>query len=213
MLKEIIIIVLVYLSFKSALIVINYIKSNYSKNKTNMKQKNIVLQYIELFIGIISIISGVQGIFSFSLIKYFHDTGWIIILILNCLYCVLQYCIQQFRCREFYDTLLEYQQNNEIVKLHNMMNNYNSSIEVLKIKLGILKTIAPASLIPLIVGYMFNNNDIIINWNNYTICLIALLIVYFYQVWKCYNRISLLKLFITEIKNDLNIMQEETIHI
>ena len=80
--------------------------------------------------------------------------------------------------------------------------NYSLEVE----RLGILKSLTPISLVPLLAGYIFEGKNIQVNWNGYTITFFVFLCFYFYKLWKCYNNIKLWKTREFNVQNALREM-------
>lgn len=76
-------------------------------------------------------------------------------------------------------------------------------------RLGILKSLAPISLIPLFGGYILEGKDIIINWNWYTMTFFAVLFIYFYNLWMCYKNMKLWKAQLLKVQSELRNLQYE----
>lgn len=68
--------------------------------------------------------------------------------------------------------------------------NYDLEIELL----GILKSLTPISILPLVVGYIFEGKNIVFSWNIYTGMLVIILLFYFVKMWKVYRTIKILKI-------------------
>lgn len=83
--------------------------------------------------------------------------------------------------------------------------NYEFEIE----RLGILKSLTPVSLVPLLAGYILEGKDVIVNWNWYTIIFFVILFFYFYNVWKCYRNTKFWKLQMLEIQKELRIVESK----
>lgn len=75
---------------------------------------------------------------------------------------------------------------------------YNLEIE----KLGILKSIAPIYL-PIAVSFLFDNEKVDINWNNYTIIVLGCTFYYLYKYWKCYDKLKYLSFKRLEVEKKL----------
>ena len=78
-----------------------------------------------------------------------------------------------------------------------------------KEKLGILKSLTPISLIPLLAGFLLEGQAIIINWNWYTVIFFGTLSWYFYSLRKNYNNIKLWKYKEIKIKDELRRVQNK----
>ena len=89
----------------------------------------------------------------------------------------------------------------------NKIERYNMSYTMQAEKLGILKSLTPISLLPLIAGYVLEGKNISVDWNWYTVAFVSILFVYFYNVWKCYKNMELWKLRIEKVKEELRDMQ------
>lgn len=73
-------------------------------------------------------------------------------------------------------------------------------------RLGILKSLTPISLIPLIAGYILKGKNITVDWNWYTVVFFAMIIIYFYNVWKCYSDMKFWKKRAWKIQEELRNM-------
>jgi len=89
------------------------------------------------------------------------------------------------------------------------MERYNSNYTLQVERLGILKSLAPISLLPLIVGYVLEGKNIVVDWNWYTVALFSILFIYFYNVWKCYSNMKFWKIRAGEVQTQLRDMQFE----
>lgn len=81
-------------------------------------------------------------------------------------------------------------------------------VEIQKIKIDILKSLFPSTLIPLIVGYVLENKKVSVNWNMFTISFGFLIVFYFFQLWKSYKNLKLFKYRIYQIKHERTILME-----
>lgn len=85
----------------------------------------------------------------------------------------------------------------------NMIEVYNINIEMKNEKMEILKSLTPISLLPLIVGWMLEGKNVEIDWNWCTVAIVAILVIYLYNVWKCYYDMRFWKLRKIEIQREL----------
>lgn len=81
-------------------------------------------------------------------------------------------------------------------------------VEIQKIKIDILKSLFPSTLIPLIVGYVLENKKVSVDWNMFTISFGFLIVFYFFQLWKSYKNLKLFKDRIYQIKHEQKILME-----
>lgn len=88
-----------------------------------------------------------------------------------------------------------------------IIDSYNSNYILQNEKLGILKSLTPISLIPLIAGYILEGKNITVNWNWYTVAFFAILFLYFYNLWKCYKNMKFWKIRACEIQKELRHIQ------
>lgn len=93
------------------------------------------------------------------------------------------------------------------IMILDIIERCNSKYELQKEKLGILKSLTPISVIPLIGGYILEGKKVAVDWNIYTISFFAILIWYFYSLWKCYKDMQLLKRRKLEIQRELTDIQ------
>lgn len=84
-----------------------------------------------------------------------------------------------------------------------MIEEYSTNIEMQNEKMGILKSLTPISLLPLIVGYILEGKDIEIDWNWFTVAIVAILVIYLYNLWKCYYDMRFWKLRKIDIQREL----------
>ncbi len=89
----------------------------------------------------------------------------------------------------------------------NIIERYNANYVIQAEKLGILKSLTPISLLPLIAGYILEGKNIEVNWNWYTIAFFTILVLYLYNLWKCYKNMKFWKLQMVEIQNELRDIQ------
>lgn len=89
------------------------------------------------------------------------------------------------------------------------IEKYKTYYELEIEKIGVLKSLTPISLVPLLAGYVLEGKDIIVNWNWYTIIFFTILFFYFYSVWKCYKNIRFWKIKILQIKKELRTLEYE----
>lgn len=75
-------------------------------------------------------------------------------------------------------------------------------VEIQKIKINILKSLFPSTLIPLIGGYILENKKVSVNWNVFTISFGFMIVFYFFQLWKSYKNLELFKYRIYRIKHE-----------
>lgn len=88
-----------------------------------------------------------------------------------------------------------------------IIDRYNSNYILQNEKLGILKSLTPISLIPLVAGYILEGKNITVNWDWYTVVFFAILFLYFYYVWKCYKNMKFWKMRVLEIQKELRQIQ------
>lgn len=88
-----------------------------------------------------------------------------------------------------------------------IIERYNANYIIQVEKLGILKSLTPISLLPLIVGYIIEGKDISVNWNWYTVVFFAILFLYLYNLWKCYKNMKFWKLYTVEVQKELRDIQ------
>lgn len=84
-----------------------------------------------------------------------------------------------------------------------LIEEYSVNIEMQIEKMGIMKSLTPISLLPLIAGYVLEGKDIKINWNWFTIAMVAVLLIYLYNLWKCYYDMRFWKFRKIEIQREL----------
>lgn len=90
-----------------------------------------------------------------------------------------------------------------------MIDNYCAGYALEVEKIGILKCLAPISLIPLIAGYIVEGKDIKVNWNWYTVVFFGGLFVYIYNFWKSYKNLGLWKRRELKIRDELRLLQNK----
>lgn len=88
-----------------------------------------------------------------------------------------------------------------------MMDRYNAKYLLQTERLGILKSLTPISLIPLIAGYVLEGKNVNVDWNWYTVAFFTILFLYFFNVWKCYKNMQFLKKRLIEIQKELRDIQ------
>lgn len=93
--------------------------------------------------------------------------------------------------------------------LTDLKSRYHMNYELQVERLGILKSMTPISLTPLIAGYIIEGKEINVNWNTYTIIFFSLILVYIYSMWRCYSDIRLWKLREFEIEKELRQLPKE----
>lgn len=84
-----------------------------------------------------------------------------------------------------------------------LIDRYNSNYILQNEKLGILKSLTPISLIPLMAGYILEGKNITVNWDWYTVAFFTILVLYFYNVWKCYKNMKFWKMLECQIQKEL----------
>lgn len=94
---------------------------------------------------------------------------------------------------------IEHSRDAELIYLSSI-ENLTTSCEIKFEKIGILKSLAPVALIPLLAGNIIEGKDIKINWNWYTIIFLFILSVYCYSLWKSYYDLKSSKVELNEIK-------------
>lgn len=93
----------------------------------------------------------------------------------------------------------------------NSIDEYQMNYELEFEKLGILKSIAPVSLIPLIAGYVLEGKNIIVNWNWYTVAIFIILFIYIYKLWKTYKYLKIWKWKKLQIHKKLRLLQHKSV--
>ena len=91
-----------------------------------------------------------------------------------------------------------------------IIDRYNANYVLQVERLGILKSLTPISLIPLIAGYVIEGKNIEIDWNWYTVVFFAILFIYFYNLWKCYKNIQFWKIRVLEVQKELRNVQYQS---
>jgi len=86
------------------------------------------------------------------------------------------------------------------------IERFNLNYELQVERLGILKSMSPISLLPLVAGYVLEGKSIIVNWSWYTIIFYTILLIYFYNIWKCYNNMKIWKNRVWEVQEQLQII-------
>ncbi len=84
-----------------------------------------------------------------------------------------------------------------------MLDRYNAKYLLQTERLGILKSLTPICLMPLIAGYVLEGKNVNVDWNWYTVAFFAILFFYFFNVWKCYKNMQFLKERLIEIQKKL----------
>lgn len=89
----------------------------------------------------------------------------------------------------------------------NNLDEYQINYELEFEKLGILKSLAPVSLIPLLAGYILEGKSIAVSWNWYTVAFFSILFLYFYKLWKVYEYLKIWKWKKLQTQKELRILQ------
>lgn len=92
-----------------------------------------------------------------------------------------------------------------------IIDRYNFNYTLQSERLGILKSLTPISLIPLIAGYILEGKDIAVDWNWYTVAFFGILFLYFYQLWRCYKNMQFWKVRALEVQKELRDVQCQSI--
>lgn len=87
------------------------------------------------------------------------------------------------------------------------LSRYNAQYTLETEKLGVLKSLTPISLVSLCAGYILEGKNILVDWNWYTTVFLILLLLYIYNLWKCYKSMQFLKIQQLEIERELRDMQ------
>lgn len=87
------------------------------------------------------------------------------------------------------------------------IENYNFRYTLLTEQLGILKSMTPISLLPVIAGYVLEGKDISVNWDKYTIIFFVILFMYLYNIRRCYGNMKFWKMRIWEVQEELRDLQ------
>ncbi len=101
----------------------------------------------------------------------------------------------------------DYKYTNPVNVFMDIIERYNANYIIQTEKLGILKSLTPISLLPLIAGYILEGKNIKVNWNWYTIAFFTILAFYLYNLWKCYKNIKFWRLRMVEIQRELRDFQ------
>lgn len=86
----------------------------------------------------------------------------------------------------------------------NLIIDYKTSIELIKEKLGIIKSLTPISVITVIAGYVLEGEDIVINWNGCTIVFVIFIILCIWAIYDNFKKLCNIKLKLAEVEKRLN---------
>lgn len=167
-----------------------------------------------LIIALLIILIIVNDSFSFDLFKFsYFNKYWKIsislITLINIYFGKMEYFHLQFiyflfnikKEKNSYKSVKEY--------LLNLADSYTNRYLIKEKKLDILKSLAPVSLIPLLVGYILEGNSVVINWNWYTVILINIMILYFVYICKCYIEMKFDSVILLNIKFELRDIESQ----
>ena len=99
---------------------------------------------------------------------------------------------------------------NSLLKLNEFLNGHQSSLKVSEKRFKLLSLCSPATLIPLLIGYIYSNFNEEKDLNYYSIFLLLLFIFYMISIIASYQQYKELTSIITELKNKIQTINYDT---
>lgn len=90
------------------------------------------------------------------------------------------------------------------LEYENLIIHYQMSVELIKEKLGIIKSLTPISVITVIAGYVLKGEDIVVNWNGCTIIFVLIIILFIWSLYDNYKKLCDIKHKCLEVEKRLN---------
>ncbi len=153
--------------------------------------KKEALRMIAEFVVISMLLILIQDSFNIDILDFIRNETWKLIIGFWFIFHIKNgRSIYKYVNRELLLDEIEKGQNPSLqfeLMIKQYQNNYDLELE----KLGILKSLAPVSLVPLIAGFILENKKI--SLNAYTIIFFCILFLYIYELWKCYDTLRFWK--------------------
>lgn len=177
-----------------------------------------LLGMIMLFVGIVFLTIFLEESFSVNIFELLHVSKWwkllAVVWIINHIISGkklyeeinFKYNLQEIKKREF-----GYRTTENIML--DIESRYNSNYVLQVERLGLLKSLTPVSLIPLIFGYILEGKELAIDWNWYTVVFFSILFIYFYNLWKCYKNMQFWKDRELEVQSALRDIQSKKLKL
>lgn len=91
----------------------------------------------------------------------------------------------------------------------NLIIDYQASSELIKEKLGIIKSLTPISIITVIAGYVLKGEDIVVNWSGCTIVFVLIIILFVWSLYDNYKKLCTIRRKCAEVEKRLNKVKVE----
>lgn len=191
------------------------LNNNKFRDRLNVIGSHILAELLILALVIFILLSVIKAIYSVDVFDYLLSKKDHLLFKLSLLL-LLIYIIHNFRDRykwlDFSDHLSDIRFKRkfpeEVTKY--WINNTESQINIIKMKIDILKSLSPIPVIILFLGKFFDNN-LIIDFNNLLVSILVCLFIYLTTLIKSFYKYSKLQRNLNEYQNLLLEMKRENI--